>query len=488
MASLFAKQSAAIVRCVISLAILLALVAAVRLPFLPNIMIGEEGSHAYLVIGPAPVIRGLDALYIGRLNGVDYLVFPEHNILMYDFFDIVGRGLGRLLSPCQCSSIEDAGIDCISHLARTPFLIIFLIALLIAIPPLQKWLAVERPATFLLQWLTLLFMLTTPLLVGGSIQPQIDGSLGVLIAAVSAALMTTAQIVAGRSRFLLYFLAGLATSLGKIEWAMALFGALVLTLALAIAVAYDRQARRFNFAAAHRSLEVCAGALAGILFGQLLVFLYSPTAYLAGFELMRELDVMHMSVLGAFGHSWPFAYPAFIMIGACMALIALRLRHIFRSEPAIAAIVAWAAAITTGYVYSGWSGDGFPRYYCPAGLLAAIALVCLLRDVRLPKVFAGLALAALLAGLGLNGASLFSSYSQRLSISSYPGMSLEQVRDRYLEHAQAYHGVPVPEWSAFGIYFRSIDWAASDMGRQAAIEFVQEHRPEVQAEFEASIH
>jgi len=93
----------------------------------------------------------------------------------------------------------------------------------------------------------------------------------------------------------------------------------------------------------------------------------------------------------------------------------------------------------------------------------------------------------LLAGVGRNAASLIGAYRTGSSISSLPGTPLEKAEANYLELARAYRGVPVLEWSAFGIYFRNIDWVAVDMGRQAGIEFVQEHRPEVLAEYEASI-
>ena len=476
-----ASQDAAIAPFAIAL-ILLALVAAVRLPFLSNILLGEEGSHAYLVLGPQPVIRGLDALFIGRLNGEDYLVFPEHNILIYDFFDKFGRRIGQLIPPCRNSSIE-----CVSSLSRTPYLVIFLIAIVIAILPLRRWLAVRRPAILAVQFLLLLFVLTTPLLVGGSIQPQIDGAYGVLVVSVSAACMLAAQTMRRSAHFLLLFLGGVVSSLGKIEWAMALAGALSVTSALAVALSYDAKQGRLEYCAARPLLDVCAGTLAGMLFGQLLVLFYSPTAYLAGFDLMRQIGGMQLGVAEGLKRSWPLAYSALVMIGATLVLIAIRLKYSIRTDPTITVIAGWAAAIAAGYAYSGWSGDGFPRYYCPAALLAAIALICLLRDVTLSKAQSVFAVAVLAAFIGLNGASLVQSYRQGLSISSLPGASLEQARTRYLKLAQDYRGVPVLEASAFAIYFPNIDWVSIDMGRQAGIEFVEAHRPEVQAEFKASI-
>jgi hypothetical protein len=304
--------------------------------------------------------------------------------------------------------------------------------------------------------------------------------------ALAAALVVTAASAVGPFRTLLWFLAGVGGSLGKSEWALALASASLTTFALAVAVSRDRVTRRLDYSAVGRSLDVCGSVLLGILFGQLVVLVYAPTAYFAGFELMRQVTAMPLSVAQGLMQSWTFAYPVFITITVALVLIAVRLRHYCQAEPEIVMILVWAAAIAAGYIYSGWNGDGFPRYYCPAALLVAIGLVCLLRNMNVPRMWSALALATLVAGVGLNGASLIHSCKERLAISSFAGMSLEQARTRYLKLAQNYRGVPVLEWSAFSIYFRDIDWVATDMGSQAAIEFVQEHRPEVQAEFAAS--
>ena len=477
-----AKQDTAIVPFAIALAVIVALVAAVRLPFLSNLLLGEEGSHAYLVVGALPVIKGLDAIFIGRLNGVDYLVFPEHNMLMYDFVDTIGRGIGRLVPLCR-----DDSIACTSTLSRTPFLIMFLIAVVIAFLPLRRWLAVGQPAILAIQALIVLFMLTSPLMVGGSIQPQIDGSVGVMVAAVSAATIISAATLTGRARFLLWSLGGVASSLGKSEWALALAAALLVTSAIALAASYDKSRHELNWVNARPAVEVCGSILAGILLGQTLVLLRSPTAYLAGFALMREINAMQLSVVAGLRQSWPLAYPVFALACAALLLMALRLRNLCRSRPEIVAITGWACAIAAGYVHSGWSGDGFPRYYCLAAVLLVVGLVCLLRDVALPRIYSAFVVVLLLAGVGRNAASLIGAYRTGSSISSLPGTPLEKAEANYLELARAYRGVPVLEWSAFGIYFRNIDWVAVDMGRQAGIELVQEHRPEVLAEYEASI-
>src|SRR5450759_1046149 len=102
-------------------------VGALRIPFLSNVLIGEEGSLSYLVLGPTRVVHGLDAVIAGRIDGIDRLIFPEHNILMYEFLDIVGRQIGQLLPLCR-----DGSMDCTTIQARSPFFILFLCGIAVA--------------------------------------------------------------------------------------------------------------------------------------------------------------------------------------------------------------------------------------------------------------------------------------------------------------------------------------------------------------------
>jgi len=193
-------------------------VVAYRLPFLSNVLIGEEGTHAYLVLGPRPVINGDDALFLARLDGKDILLFVDRNVLIYQFLDVVGRGIGQILPSCR-----EFTMACVSLHARFPFLAIFLGGLAVAFLGVRRHLAFDRPWMLAAQMLVFLYLCTTPLLVGGSIQPQIDGALGVLIVATAAALLLSVQEHDKTYRTVAAaFLAGMAGALGKNEWAIAL--------------------------------------------------------------------------------------------------------------------------------------------------------------------------------------------------------------------------------------------------------------------------
>ena len=90
--------------------------------------------------GTVPVVNGLDALLFGRIDGVDRLVFPEHNIVMYHLLSTVGHFLGRALALCH----EDT-LDCITVRSRFPFLLLFLCAIAIGMAGLKNWFAFDQP-------------------------------------------------------------------------------------------------------------------------------------------------------------------------------------------------------------------------------------------------------------------------------------------------------------------------------------------------------
>lgn len=453
-------------------------VAAFRVPFLSNILIGEEGTFAYLVLGQKPVIHGLDAALVGRIDGIDRLVFPEHNILMYEFLDIVGRGVGRVLPLCR-----DGSMECTTIEARAPFLALFLLGLAAAMLAVRKWFAFDRPLTLAIQLLVLLYVTSAPLIVGGSIQPQIDGALGVLVLATAAAFLLASDTPRSPARLVWASFAGIALVVGKNEWALALAGAVFVVLVLAVVFTFNVRSRRWDFAAAAPTFGCCGIILLGVAAGQVLNYLYAPDAYAATFAVMERIDAMKLSALDQLRRTWGLSYPVLLTCGVTLALIAPRLKHYCLHHPVVVIVAGWGAAIVVAYAYSGFSGDGFQRYYCPAGVLACIALMCVIRDLYLPRLLAAGAAFGLVVGIGLNSASLADSYRRAVSISSSPGTGLERVKNRYAAFARAYNGIPLLEESPIGLYYRNIDWIALDMGEEGAVLFIRQVRPDGPTDF-----
>lgn len=457
--------------------VVLGLTTLTRLPFLQNILVGEEGSFAYLVVGKSPVVHGLDALLVGRIDGVDRLIFPEHNILMYHFIDTVGRFAGSAFALC-----DDGSQSCTTMQARLPFLLLFLSALAIGIVGLRRWFIHDRPLLLATQFLLLIYIASCPLLVGGSIQPQIDGSLGVLILNMSAAFLLSAGPQSKRPSLHLLFLSGFVTAAGKEEWALCLLGTLAVFLLLAGLVTFKIDKGRYDNI--REAIRFIAPVSAGVLLGQGLVYLYAPDAYLAGLSVMHRVNAMGLSVTGQLARTWNLSYPVFLMCTVVLIVIALRLLHYCVHRPGVVIIAGWAASIILGYTYSGFSGDGLQRYYCPAGILATTVLICLLQDLREHRFAVAVLTVSLLGGICLNVASLYSSYERGVSIASSPGLPLERVRRHYARLADEYRGDPILDWSPIGVYYPRLDWVAADLGAEGALRFVKDLKPKSDVKFQ----
>lgn len=455
------------------LILFLLLSVAYRLPFMSNILVGEEGTHAYLVMGPQPVIKGDDGLLVARLDGEDLVLFIERSVLIYQFLDVVGRGIEHLLPACR-----ELSFACVSFHARFPFLVIFMGGVLVVLFGARRYLALDRPRVFAVQMLVLLYLVSTPLMVGGAVQPQIDGALGVLIVATAAGLLLALRGQTQTMRiFVLAFAGGLAGALGKNEWAIALAGAAVITALLAAGLTALTRPRQRDWGAVKRAGLISAAIVLGIVACQFLLYVYSPRTYLGGLDVMFRIAGMKLSIADQIARAWDLAHPVILACGLSLILIAMRLRDYCLRQPSLVIIAGWASIILIGYVYSGWSGDGFPRYYCPPAMLAATTLVCLISELRMPRPAWAAASIAFVLGIAANSLSLSESYSRGLAITSGRGSSLNAIAARYTALASRYDGTPIYEGSAIGIYFPKVDWVAHDLGLEGARSLLRKRRP-----------
>ncbi len=459
--------------CALVILIFVIVVAAWRLPFLSNVLVGEEGTHAYLVLGPHPVIVDDNDGFIARVDGKDILESLQRSVLLYQFLDIVARQFGLLLPPCR-----DDSIACISLHGRAPFLAVFLAGLLAALFAVRRYLAFDRPWTLAVQLLIFFYILCAPLVVGGSIQPQIDGALGVLIVTSSAALLLSSKEHPVPYCYLAAFAGGLVGALGKNEWAIALAGSAVALALLSAGLTLASAPNQRDWKAVRQGRALCIAILTGIIICQWLLYLHSPSAFIAGLDVMLRINAMRLSIIELVRDSWNLLYPVFLACGMMLVLIAIRLKQYCLKQPSVVIVAGWAAIIVVGYVYSGWTGDGFERYYCPPALLAAIALIYLVGDLHYSRGILCAASAALVLGIGANGMSLLRSYSHGLTITSLPGSSLAAIESRYTKLASRYTGVPIFESSAIGIYYKNIDFVARDVGVEGAKSMLQRLRPE----------
>jgi hypothetical protein len=480
-------------RAVLCSAIILALIAfsvSLRAPFLSNLLVGEEGSHAYLVVGPKPVINSTDpsivwgvtdvfpnshayANFVGRMDGKDILVFMARNLMAYELLDKGARQINRMLPLCR-----DRSMRCLSISSRLPFLVLFELGLLIGLIAVRKSFAFDRPATLVVQLLLVAYLLSAPLLVAASIQPQLDGALGVLIVLSSAALLVSSDSLPPRARLLAGCAAGAVGALVKNEWAISLAASTVFVALVSFAVLLRTPPPARNTAAIRRAFAFCLAVLIGIFLCQFLLFVYEPQAFLAGLSIIRNVaGDARFSIAEALRSNWPLIQPVVIACIGMAGLLAVRPFRYCVERPSVAIVSIWAIAIVAGYVYSGSLGDGFPRHYSPPAMLAALALTLLAGDISFGRI-AGIGAAVVLAtGIGFNMADSVRSYRHHQALGPGRGQLLDVIQRRYERDADVWRrdGATILESSAIGIYFSDVDWVTSENDLAGSIDMVRRY-------------
>lgn len=446
---------------------------ALRAPFLSNVLIDEEGMFAHLVTGARPVVfaRAQEALLVARIGGRDFMIPPEHPFGPYLF-------MNRVLRPLFGSAVgAELSFAQRSRLARTPFLAAFGAGLLMVFAAASLLRRTEEWTTLLPPLSAILFAATTPLMVGGSIQPQVDGSVGVLLVGTVCFLLVLASARSSTSPFLVP-LAGFIGALGKNEWSLALLGAVIASLGARF-VAGRRDGS--DVSASASALRVSALLVAGLALGSLASYLLSPINFWSGFCVMNRISGSRSIALPqVLAHNFPFVWPVCVLFALATVLLGTQLRELMRERFGLLIVYAWGVALGVGFVFVAWGGDGFPRYYIPSML----ALLCFIVAAPLSPSRAHEGAARFAAGLLLCGAlanlnGLRESYKAGLSISSVPGTSNAR-QERRLADADLQsreQKAPVVVDAAFGYYYRDADFVARSLGEEGANKFLNVSRP-----------
>jgi hypothetical protein len=454
-------------------AALLALVAAVRLPFIGNVLAGEEGYFAALVLNGVPISalddRHLPREIAGFIDGKPILQTFHRTVMPYAIMELFGRAvaahdaLGRLPA------------DRLTIAARWPFAFMFLLGGLglIALTVEAATISGKRPsaAGMLAPLGVTVWSLTSPLAVGASIQPQVDGSVGVLLLGTAATLLALGDIehLAARWRF---FMAGLLAGLGKHEWALA-FAAAALGAALICLI--DASGRRRNGAA-------FALFLIGLTLAVALSYAVSPSDYRAGFNVMANILKMTGGELWALQPAqWPFTAPVVALALIDGAFIVVVLRPLVRTAPGLILAYLAALAIAIGYAASGWHGDNFPRYFAPPLVILPLVFAALwLRfreDISPPAGWGVVAAAAI--GLWSNYQFLAASHDSQVSLGDLRGEPLAEIAHDYAAAAKLAHetnGVVFTVTTTW-IYHQGMNFISTGLGKDGAAAYIAAHHP-----------
>ena len=445
-------------------AALLVLIAVVRLPFIGNVLAGEEGDFATLVLSDVPTSAmspdHLPRDMIGYIDGKPVLSTFHRTVMPY----IILERLGRLFAPRH--ALGRLPPEEISIAARLPFAVIFLLGIagLIGLTVLAATAATKRAsaAAAVAPLSVALWSLTTPLAVGASIYPQVDGSAGVLLLGISATLLAVGDVegTGARWRFLA---AGVLAGLGKHEWALAFAAATLGAAAISFILSSTRRPAGLAFVAFFVGLALAVALSYGI----------SPKDYRDGFRVMATYYSITGGQLWALEPpQWPFTLPVVALIVMDGALLAMVLRPVVRTAPGLLLAYLGAGAITAGYVISGWPGDNFPRYFAPPLIILAIVLVASwlrFKDSVAPA--AGWALIAVAAiGLVANYQYLSGSYDRAVSVTEMPGTPLARLAQDYAAAAKLArdtHGIVFtfpPTW----IYYPGTNFISAALGKTDA--------------------
>ena len=403
-------------------ALSIGLLILTRLPFLGNVLVGEEGMHAAFVLAKgnsAPLsAEGIPQLMLGSFDGEAFLGATQHSIGPY----VVLRWLSALWPVALDDPLPASNaLVTRSVQARLPFLLLYLVGVA---GLLWRWAAVcvDHPSW---RWLAfggfLFYGLTTPLAVGGSIQPQIDASVGVALVGLAAWLLTASWNPWFQGWAAL--LAGVLLGFGKQEWTLAFAAAWVVVLLL------SQLWRCIN-------KNILGGFPLGLGAGTALSYSLSPTDYLASFNLAEHFlskssDVNRLELL----MHWSSYLAPVLLILLLMTAIGLgHLPQLIRQSPGAVITAGGAWAIALGFAAAGWRGDGFPRYYAPA--LVAALYACQVFVLGWPELgrrrnTAMIWLALIALGLSINFGVVGDGLSRKESITSIPGLRLKPITRRF---------------------------------------------------------
>ena len=403
-------------------ALFMGLLVLTRAPFLSNVLVGEEGMHAAFVLAKgsqAPVNeQGIPQLMLGSFEGEAFLGATQHSIGPY----VVLRWLSGVWPVAVDAPLAVSdGLATRSIQARLPFLLLYLLGVA---GLLWRWATVCVQSPSRRWWVfggLLFYGLTTPLAIGGSIQPQIDASVGVALVGLAAFLLTAVwgpglQVWAAIA-------AGVLVGFGKQEWTLAFAAAWGVVLLLS---------KLWRCANA----STLGGFALGLGVGTALTYGLSPSDYLASFNLMdhflsKSSDVNRLELL----MQWRSYLAPVLLLLLLMTITGIgRLPQLVRQSPGAVITAGGAWAIALGFAAAGWSGDGFPRYYAPALVASLYALQVFVLgwpDLGQRRSTAMVGLAVVVFGLSINFGVIGAGLSQKDSITSIPGLRLKPVTRRF---------------------------------------------------------
>ncbi len=439
------------------LAVFMGLIA-VRLPFLPVTLTGEEGMLAYLAVDTGRDI--LPKLIVARVDGKDIMSGPNHPIPPY-------LVLVRVMRPLSSGVNYDAlSLGGKSILARLPFFAFSCIGLL-SLALLGAWLfRCGRLEDLILPLGAIAFIGSSAPLVWGSVQPQLDGGWGVMLVGLSALCLFAAGKSMGTWRSIAFaYLSGAIAAMGKNEWTMAFAAAAVGAMLVAVVL---RRMRRDQFQNVLKpSLYLVLGAIVGILCGTLVSIWLDKANFFGGFNVMYRFTLNpSCSWLEAFGVRSQRVWHLFpLVLVSIWAFLSNPKAFIFH-KTSFLILLLWGLLLCGGYMATAW-GPHHDRYLCPGFFALLCFITAGLKAARIPRMTSRVLAVFFLAGISFNIVSLF---HQQHTI------SVPRERTIYRQLAQCEkRGKPEVVGAAFGYYFPRADFISNSLGEAYAQKLLKRH-------------
>jgi hypothetical protein len=398
--------------------------------FLSNLLIGEEGMFAYLVVdnGKAKIPDIHHALLIGREKGIDRFDAPRHPIFPYVL-------MVKALRPFSDGrNFDRSSIGTKSQQARIPFYIMYVLALCILLYMGIYLFKAKHLTEILVPMGLLVFIGTSRLIVGSATQTFYDGNLGILLASLCALGLTVAPRLSHTwTRAFILFGGGFAASLGKNEWALALLAAIAISVF--IRCIYRKLSKDESIKHSHRSFIIIISLAGGVMVGSLFQYLLDPFNYISGFRIMYDFGIAEHS-------DWKTVFLSRVIwiwpIGVLILLAALVVKKAFKELLTIHfthfILLMWGITMFAGFLFTSHFCDGFPRYFAlPMFILLTFLLV---RGNIWKNISRGLTACLgifFLTSVLFNLYYLYDCHAKNISIGSIPGRSLKDHRQMILQ-------------------------------------------------------
>lgn len=312
--------------------------------------------------------------------------------------------------------------------------------------------------------LGVVWALSTPLAVGASIQPQLDGSVGVLLLGLSAFLLST------KKHPTLLVCAGILAGLGKHEWSLAFFVAAVLVIFIKLVGEKSVDKNIILF-------------LIGLAAGVGISLTASTSDYLAGFSVMRSF-YGEESPLYLARKNYQYLAPTALVLISCGVLILINFGKILVDDSLNFMLFLSGAAILCGFALSGHNPD-LPRYFAPALVIGVYVFLNLRSFGSAPKVYNSILYLALLCGFIFNAQYLISRFSNDLSVTTCATTmpDLNQQRRIYDEtiNQNLKNKIPVIS-SGIWLYYPDIFFIEESVARVGGMQLLEKYKR--QSDFE----